>query len=194
METQKWTFRISSAFTILALGGAALSHYYGLEFLSNILIGIFASALLVAVSAAVSYISLKRRNKARIQYGFRQIEHTTSQYKLYLRLSQPQLVRDLSKLSDIVLHAYNVSFELNKLFVELSINEAALIDKSVFGRIISVKEEITAFAINITQNPNDWKTLIQGQIDFIDCANREIDEFLKVSKFIGKQKEVANDD
>lgn len=194
METQKWIYRITGILTVLSLGGAIWVHFYGLDFLVNILLGIFASSFLVAVSSIVSYILLREKTKAQIQYNFRQIQHIIGQYKLYLQLTKSQLPYDIKKLSDVLLHAYSISFELNKIWVDLSIGEANSISATTLYRIISIRERISTFALAINEKPADWNALILGQIDFIDCANREINEFLKVSKFIGKQKEVATDD
>lgn len=191
MGTYKWTSILAGIIAVLTLTAAVITNHFELIFLTNALLGIFASALLVFISAIVSYRLLREQTKARIHYRLKQSHHILNQYKLYLNLSKPQAGESLNVLKDIVLRAYDVSFELSTVFVDLSINEATSIDKGVCDRINRLKEQVEKFAIDLTQKPMEWESLIQHQAACIDCKSKEINDFLTTANFLGKKKKEA---
>ena len=191
MGTYKWTSILAGIIAVLTLTAAVITNHFELNFLTNALLGIFASALLVFISAIVSFIALNKKTKALIYYRLKQSHHILNQYKLYLNLSKPQAGESLNVLKDIVLRAYDVSFELSTVFVDLSINEATSIDKGVCDRINCLKEQVEKFAIDVTQKPMEWESLIQHQAACIDCESKEINDFLTTANFLGKKKKEA---
>lgn len=191
MGTYKWTSILTGIIAVLTLTAAVITNHFELNFWTNALLGIFASSLLVFISAIVSFIALNKKTKALIYYRFRQAQHIINQYKLFLNLLKPRAGERLNISKDIALRAYDVSFELSTVFVDLSINEATSIDKGVCDRINRLKEQVEKFAIDVTQKPMEWESLIQHQAARIDCESKEINDFLTTASFLGKEKKEA---
>lgn len=188
MGTYKWTSILAGIIAVLTFIAAVIANCFKLVFWVNALLGIFASALLVFISEIVSYKALREQTKARIHYRLKQSHHILNQYKLYLNLSKPQAGESLNVLKEIVLRAYDVSFELSTVFVDLSINEATSIDKGVCDRINRLNEQVEKFAIDVTQKPMEWESLIQHQAACIDCESKKINDFLTTANFLGKKE------
>ncbi|WP_326974688.1 hypothetical protein [Caproicibacter sp. BJN0012] len=186
MLTYKRSFWVCAVLTVLSFIVAILCSHYDFCTASNILIGIFASALLAAVTAGISYRTLRKRTKALMHYKMIQVHHTINQFKLFLQLHTPKAAEQFRELRDVVSQAYSVSFQIGSVFVELSVSDVMLIDKTLCDRINVIKSNVEAFAVDLTKSPMEYQAIIEEQISCIDCKSKEIMQYLEKSNLLGK--------
>lgn len=152
MNVYKKSIYIMAGLSVISfLSAVFLNLFYNTQkendFWINILIGIFASSLLVLISSIISYFNEKNKTKAKINYDIKQLYHQLTLLDLYLSMCGNKLV------SEIIQQVYQTDYIINGIFIDLSLCETSdICGNEIFHIITLIKNNIENLAINLYNN------------------------------------------
>ncbi len=170
-------------FTILIMGiicffsAILLYNYPRNEFWSSIFSGIFSSALLVSIGSLISYIILEKKTKAKVHYGIRQTDHAIRQFELYIKFVIKRLTVEVE--NEIVIKAYQLSYDLAQIFIELSLAEAKVLSSN---EPLTYIQEIRAIAeklgCSISEDRKNAKEHMEKYLSCTECYLAKLSTYL----------------
>jgi len=128
------------------------------NFFIDILLGIFAGAILSALISIITYLVIKEKIKVKIEYALNQLHHKIKTFELHLRYVMEDIKNDVKNAKetkintnkDIVLKTYDYIGELGLIFFDLSLEEAkAICGSELFYLITNVKKQAEDLACNL---------------------------------------------
>ena len=107
------------------------------DFWVNILLGVFASALLIIISSTIYYHDEKEKCAAKAYYGIKQLCDQLKQFNLFVKMFSSKNV------SNIIQQAYQTNYVMNGILINLYLSETTNVcNKETFDTIKYLQMEI----------------------------------------------------
>ncbi len=183
MRTNKYVIIVALPLTILSLVAASLFYSFGIEFASNVFLGIFGSALLTLLVSIVNYLTERRKTlEAFWSYGHKAIRN----------LNRYSADDDLDRAIDVFLQMNEFDFQpFDDAFGDICFLINNKKQRSEIGnRIYSPIMEIRNTLVNCCWHFAEYKEAIHGNRRVMEHYVASIDRLLiKRESSIYKQED-----
>lgn len=181
MKIYRYSFWITGAFAVFSFFIAKYLYTISSEqFYCNIFLGLFSSAALVAISSAIAYHLEKEKCKAQIKYCLTLLEHNMKHYKLTIIYAVT--FRVCYTTDQLILLAYDYSYQIATVFSDLSLSQVSIIDKDILPLFNKYKAILEHMAVRLDKEPDQRAQIINEYFEGTEYILPRLEEKMKQYK------------
>ncbi|MCQ4936732.1 hypothetical protein [Anaerotignum propionicum] len=152
------------------------------EFYINLLIGICTGGLMALIPLVILYFSLKEKTRVKVHYNLKLFLHRIKTFELYINLNS---LSTISENSDVVLKAYQETYEMKAIFVELSLDEVKkLLGMEIFDIMNDIISTTTKLGYDIFKSPGKAGNFKETYLKEIKHPIKKLETFIEKSNLL----------